>query len=91
MRNKTEGCVNLLDKSGCHFKHKTHSVVNFPELRGSSKVWDIEDIVKVGKKVKGCPYFASKKLYERAEVIFCPYNYIIDPGTFFFCFVYLFA
>lgn len=36
-------------------------------------------MVQLGKKVRGCPYYAARKLYEGAEVIFCPYNYIIDP------------
>lgn len=36
-------------------------------------------MVHLGKKVRGCPYYAARKLYEGAEVIFCPYNYIIDP------------
>jgi Fanconi anemia group J protein len=28
----------------------------------------------------GCPYFASRALSKEAEVIFCPYNYLIDPS-----------
>ncbi|KAI9271154.1 helicase C-terminal domain-containing protein [Helicostylum pulchrum] len=79
MANKTDGCMKLLDKSGCSFKNKTHSIVNHPTIKVINKVWDIEDIVKVGKKVKGCPYYASRKIYEGAEIVFCPYNYIIDP------------
>ncbi|KAG2233499.1 hypothetical protein INT48_003370 [Thamnidium elegans] len=79
MSNKTDGCIKLLDKSGCPFKNKTNSIVNHPAIKVVNKVWDIEDIVKVGKKVKGCPYYATRKIYEGAEVIFCPYNYIIDP------------
>lgn len=89
MPNKTEGCIKLLDKSGCSFKNKTNSVINHPALKGTNTVWDIEDIVKVGKRVRGCPYYASRKIYEFAEIVFCPYNYIIDPGKkyfiFFFC------
>lgn len=36
-------------------------------------------MVQLGKKVRGCSYYAARKLYEGAEIIFCPYNYIIDP------------
>lgn len=27
----------------------------------------------------GCPYFAARNMAETAELVFCPYNYIIDP------------
>jgi len=27
----------------------------------------------------GCPYFASWKMLEVAQLVFCPYSYIIDP------------
>jgi Fanconi anemia group J protein len=43
-------------------------------------VWDIEDFVKLGYRTKGCPYFASRAIAsESAEIVFCPYSYIIDP------------
>lgn len=77
--NKAEACVDLLDKSGCSYAKKSHSILTHRSLKNENRIWDIEDIVKVGKKTRGCPYFASRKLYEGAEVIFCPYNYIIDP------------
>lgn len=32
-----------------------------------------------GRRVVGCPYFAARALAETAEVVFCPYNYIVDP------------
>jgi Rad3-related DNA helicase len=28
----------------------------------------------------GCPYFAARSLTPTADVIFCPYNYLLDPG-----------
>ena len=29
--------------------------------------------------MQACPYFALRGLKEDAEIIFCPYNYLIDP------------
>ena len=26
-----------------------------------------------------CPYFATRALRDEAEIVFCPYNYLIDP------------
>jgi len=46
---------------------------------GISSVWDIEDIVNLGKEKSSCPYYGSRVLFKSAEIVFCPYNYIIDP------------
>lgn len=27
----------------------------------------------------GCAYYASRALAETAQIIFCPYNYVVDP------------
>lgn len=41
---------------------------------------DIEDLVKIGKKLRCCPYFAAKKIVDdRPEILFVPYNYLLDP------------
>ena len=49
-------------------------------LRGGTKdAWDLEDLVKVGKKVRACPYFATRELRGKSDIIFCPYNYLIEP------------
>ncbi|CEP10455.1 hypothetical protein [Parasitella parasitica] len=77
--NKTDDCTNLLDDNKCSFAHRTKKILNHPSLQTTNRIWDIEDMVQLGKNVRGCPYYAARKLYEGAEVIFCPYNYIIDP------------
>jgi Rad3-related DNA helicase len=40
----------------------------------------MEDMFSLGKKVRGCSYFASRMMSLNAEIIFCPYNYIVDPN-----------
>lgn len=42
---------------------------------------DIEDLVKIGQKHKCCPYFLAKELKQNADIIFMPYNYLLDPKT----------
>lgn len=39
---------------------------------------DIEDLHEVGKSKRACPYFVMKDRAELADVIFMPYNYLID-------------
>jgi Fanconi anemia group J protein len=41
---------------------------------------DVEDLVALGRQVKGCPYFASRVMATMAELVFCPYNYILEPS-----------
>lgn len=40
---------------------------------------DIEDLYKNGKKLVCCPYYANKDRIKDADIIFVPYNYLIDP------------
>ena len=42
-------------------------------------VWDIEDFVALGKSLKACPYFAARELLPAADIVFCPYNYLVVP------------
>ena len=32
-------------------------------------------------QARGCPYFASRVLAADASLVFCPYNYLIDPAV----------
>ena len=43
-------------------------------------VFDIEDLVRVGKECGGCPFYATRDMMAAVDVVFCPYNYIIDPN-----------
>jgi Fanconi anemia group J protein len=54
--------------------------MEFGGVLGDKAVWDIEDLVQMGKKKRGCPYYTSRGLSEEADIIFCPYNYLIDPS-----------
>ena len=39
---------------------------------------DIEDLHKLAEKHQFCPYYGSRDRAAAADVIFMPYNYIID-------------
>ena len=41
---------------------------------------DIEDLVNYGNRVKACPFYMSRDIFATAELVFCPYNYIVDPA-----------
>jgi len=41
---------------------------------------DIEDIVEACKSKVICPYFKARESSATADVVMCPYNYLIDPA-----------
>lgn len=43
--------------------------------------WDIEDIANFGQVACACPYYIAHTLARHAEIIFCPYNYVLDPSV----------
>ncbi|KAK9109510.1 hypothetical protein Sjap_017570 [Stephania japonica] len=67
--------------AGCYEFKNVHKVKGHPSIQkgGCNEAHDIEDLVKVGRAVKGCSYFAARSLAEEAQLIFCPYNYILNP------------
>ncbi|GAU11015.1 hypothetical protein TSUD_113080, partial [Trifolium subterraneum] len=41
---------------------------------------DIEDLVNIGRTSGSCPYYLAKELHKAVDIIFAPYNYLIDRG-----------
>ncbi|XP_077296471.1 Fanconi anemia group J protein homolog [Arctopsyche grandis] len=89
--SKTEMCRDILQKKktssnkksnadfeegGCRFKKNLRKLLNRGAL---PQVWDIEELVEHGRMRGSCPYFAARELIGRADIVFCPYNYLIDP------------
>ncbi|XP_035985322.1 Fanconi anemia group J protein homolog isoform X1 [Fundulus heteroclitus] len=83
--NRNERCKDLLDaKDGrsCRFYHGVQRMRDQHTLQlvhGLREAWDIEDLVAVGKKLRSCSYYAARELMQGASIIFCPYNYLLDP------------
>ncbi|KAH9524209.1 Fanconi anemia group J protein [Bulinus truncatus] len=81
MKAKNDGCKDLLNGPGCRFKDGTPRLMsqNIVKSIGLGSAWDIEDLVQLCQKRKACPYFLARGLKEEADLIICPYNYLIDP------------
>ncbi|KAJ7427201.1 hypothetical protein BTVI_01785 [Pitangus sulphuratus] len=83
--NRNEMCVELLEgKNGksCAYYHGVHKLSEHHALqaaRGLHQAWDIEDLVSLGRKLRACAYFAARELMVGADIVFCPYNYLLDP------------
>jgi Fanconi anemia group J protein len=83
---KNTDCQELMDKNkggGCRYQHNVKTkLTSYHSLRhqlGHEEAWDLEEIVKVGRKGKWCPYFGVRELRTSAQLIICPYNYLVDP------------
>nr|XP_040126455.1 Fanconi anemia group J protein [Ictidomys tridecemlineatus] len=82
--NRKEKCMEFLDgKNGksCYFYHGVHKISDqhtLQTLHGMCKAWDIEELVSLGKKLKACPYYTARELIGDADIVFCPYNYLLD-------------
>ena len=68
--------------SGCSY-HKGAERMSGRLTAGHARnpgVTDIEDLVNQGFLHGGCPYYTARALAKDAELILCPYNYLIDPS-----------
>lgn len=43
------------------------------------QVQDIEDLKRAGAEMEACPYYAARLRAKTAEVLFVPFNYVLDP------------
>ncbi|XP_062407727.1 Fanconi anemia group J protein [Sardina pilchardus] len=83
--NRNERCKELLDQKdgrSCRFYHNVHKMREQNSLQwvhGLHQAWDIEELVKLGTKLRSCAYYAARELMQDAHIVFCPYNYLLDP------------
>lgn len=42
---------------------------------------DIEDLVKFGQRTTSCPFYLSRESLKDADLVFMPYNYLLDYHT----------
>ncbi|MCJ8740108.1 hypothetical protein PDJAM_G00055150 [Pangasius djambal] len=82
---RNERCKELLEgKNGqlCRFYHNVHKMREQRTLQwvhGLHQAWDIEELVSLGSKLRSCAYYAARELMQDACIVFCPYNYLLDP------------
>ncbi|XP_043566258.1 regulator of telomere elongation helicase 1 isoform X1 [Chiloscyllium plagiosum] len=63
----------------CHFYNNVEEKSTEKEF--TQTILDVEDLVKSGNKHRVCPYYLSRALKQNAEIIFMPYNYLLDPKS----------
>ncbi|XP_042197672.1 regulator of telomere elongation helicase 1 [Callorhinchus milii] len=76
---KVHMCRAKISTHSCHFYNNVDEKSTEKEI--IEKILDIEDLVKNGSKHRVCPYYLSRALKQNAEIIFMPYNYLLDPKS----------
>lgn len=72
-------CRKKVASRSCHFYNNVEEKSLEQEL--VTPILDIEDLVKNGSKHKVCPYYLSRNLKQQADIIFMPYNYLLDAKS----------
>lgn len=88
---KKESKTTKTDTDGKRVKKKKNENCKCPymqtqqveELRDSAllNIQDVEELVKVGKKLNACPYYAARSAVEDSRVVVLPYNLILHKST----------
>ncbi|KAK9066251.1 hypothetical protein SSX86_013572 [Deinandra increscens subsp. villosa] len=82
-RTQTNACHSLCQKRTkrycTHYSRVSEFVKNNPGL-GDEPI-DIEDLVNIGQNNGPCPYYMSRELHKVVDILFAPYNYLIDPNN----------
>ncbi|KAI9217923.1 helicase C-terminal domain-containing protein [Blastocladiella britannica] len=78
--SRNEACSSAIDNKTCKSFDGARALKLAVSRGRAGAVWDVEDLKQLGIRQKGCPYFAARAASEEADLILCPYNYLIDPS-----------
>ncbi|XP_013146358.1 PREDICTED: Fanconi anemia group J protein-like isoform X2 [Papilio polytes] len=62
--------------SNCKF-YDNRALLNHQSL---PPAFDLEELVARGEQIRACPYYAARGMAPAAHIVFCPYNYLIEPS-----------
>lgn len=74
---RDDACKRLVAEQACVWYQSAAQLATHTELQESA--WDIEELTTLGRRIHGCPYYASHDLYQQAKLILCPYSFLVDP------------
>jgi len=72
-------CRQKVSKRTCEYHTGLDRVKN--DVVQNNKISDIEDLITYGEKMKACPYYLSRENHSRSDIVFLPYNYLIDSTS----------
>ncbi|ELT95437.1 hypothetical protein CAPTEDRAFT_179377 [Capitella teleta] len=79
---KVHMCRSKVTSRTCHFYNNMDTEFSADAKHNfTNQLMDIEDLVVQGKKMNCCPYYVARELKNDADIIFLPYNYLLDPKS----------
>ncbi|GJQ10909.1 hypothetical protein GpartN1_g2700.t1 [Galdieria partita] len=69
-------CRSLCESKGCKFRNNLKSFHGYEKIE--KEIFDLEDCVNWGRKEEICPYYLAKEMERNSELLFLPYNYLVD-------------
>ncbi|RUS72888.1 hypothetical protein EGW08_019348 [Elysia chlorotica] len=79
---KVQMCRSKVAGRQCHYYNNIEDFKKKSDTRTAmGNVVDIEDIVKIGHKTRTCPYYMARELKSDADIVFLPYNYLLDSKS----------
>ncbi|PKA56302.1 DNA repair helicase UVH6 [Apostasia shenzhenica] len=77
---QNHACHSLCRRKKCHYHLNVSEFMRNRHDVGFEP-FDIEELVKTGRSNDTCPYYISRELHRVVDILFAPYNYLIDPGN----------
>eukprot|EP00903_Cladosiphon_okamuranus_P014456 g13412.t1 len=71
-----DACKRLLKEKACTYHRRAKR-----RLTRLPPVWDVEEAIALGRRNQTCPYYTARDTLSTADLVLCPYNYIVDPGV----------
>ena len=74
-----DGACNDLQKAGGCPYDKHSSIPKEFKPFGFHDKFELEELKDFCRRFKYCPYVVSRLMMRAADIVFCPYNYFLDP------------
>lgn len=71
-------CYSAVEKGTCPYNARKYIPKEF-KPNGIYEKFQIEELVVFCKNDGICPYNVTKLMMKKADIVFCPYNYFLDP------------
>lgn len=76
--NKIHMCQMMVKSRSCMYQNRVEQMM-IDKRVNEMNIADVEDLLKMGQKMKFCPFYMTKELKKSADIVFLPYNYLLDP------------